>query len=259
MQDLVSFYRDIDPETRAVMVQTLRIIAILVLAWILQVAAARLIRQLEVDVVLGTGGYVSAPAVLGARLAGRPALLLEPNARSGVANRWLSRCAAGTVVAFPETAREFKGRVWVTGVPIRGAFFAVPEALPPSPPLRLLVLGGSLGARRINSLVPEAVARLLPAIPGLTVLHQAGARNVDETRDAYARAEVQESVAEVVPFLDDVAGAVHVHPGVRVGWDGVHVGERLEDHRQRVRRGRRIGRRDPVREVREHDPPDDPP
>lgn len=171
-------------------------------------AAARLIREQKVDLVLGTGGYVSAPAVVGARLAGRPALLLEPNAKSGVANRWLSRLAAGTVVAFPETAREFRGKVWVTGVPIRAAFFAVPEALPPFPPPRLLVLGGSLGARRINELVPAAVASLLPSTPGLTVLHQAGARNLEETRGAYARAGVGESVAEIVPFLDDVAGAM---------------------------------------------------
>ena len=59
------------------------------------VSAARLIRRLGVTVVLGTGGYASAPAVVGGRLTGRPVLLLEPNARAGVANRWLSRCAAG--------------------------------------------------------------------------------------------------------------------------------------------------------------------
>ncbi len=150
------------------------------------VAAARLVRRLGVDAVLGTGGYVSVPAVLGARLARRPILLLEPNARAGVANRWLSRWATAAAVAFPETRRDLKCSSTVTGVPVRAAFFAVG----PPPPLeasdsnrsdarpRLLVLGGSQGARQVNRLLPAAVARARRALPGLSVLHQAGARNV---------------------------------------------------------------------------------
>src|SRR5436309_9400673 len=98
------------------------------------IAAARLVRRLGADVVLGTGGYVSAPAVLGARLARRPILLLEPNARAGVANRWLSRFASGAAVAFRETIRDLKCPCQVTGVPVRAAFFAVPSALPPLAP-----------------------------------------------------------------------------------------------------------------------------
>ncbi|HSL83169.1 MAG TPA: glycosyltransferase, partial [Thermoanaerobaculia bacterium] len=70
------------------------------------VGAARLVRRLGVDAVLGTGGYASAPAVLGAVLARRPVLLLEPNARPGFANRKLARWARGAAVAFEETCRE---------------------------------------------------------------------------------------------------------------------------------------------------------
>ncbi|MEA2694591.1 MAG: UDP-N-acetylglucosamine--N-acetylmuramyl-(pentapeptide) pyrophosphoryl-undecaprenol [Acidobacteriota bacterium] len=175
------------------------------------VAAARLIRRLGADVILGTGGYVSAPAVLGARLARRPILLLEPNARAGVANRWLSGFASGAAVAFRETIRDLKCPCQVTGVPVRAAFFAVPTALPPLAPLRLLVLGGSQGARQVNELVPAAVARLLGILGSgvaLRVLHQAGAKNVEETRAAYASAGVAATEVEVVPFLDDVAGAM---------------------------------------------------
>jgi UDP-N-acetylglucosamine--N-acetylmuramyl-(pentapeptide) pyrophosphoryl-undecaprenol N-acetylglucosamine transferase len=175
------------------------------------VAAARLIRRLGADVVLGTGGYVSAPAVLGARLARRPILLLEPNARAGVANRWLSGFASGAAVAFRETIRDLKCPCQVTGVPVRAAFFAVPTALPPLAPLRLLVLGGSQGARQVNELMPAAVARLLGILGSgvaLRVLHQAGAKNVEETRAAYASAGVAATEVEVVPFLDDVAGAM---------------------------------------------------
>ncbi len=82
--------------------------------------------------MLGTGGYVSAPAVVGARLAGRPILLLEPNARAGVANRWLSRWASAAAIGYPETAHDLKCPAWVTGVPVRARFFEVPAELPPS-------------------------------------------------------------------------------------------------------------------------------
>src|SRR5258707_1138431 len=90
-------------------------------------SAARLIRRLGVTVVLGTGGYASAPAVVGGRLTGRPVLLLEPNARAGVANRWLSRCATAAAVGYAETASGLRCPATVTGVPVRAEFFAVPE------------------------------------------------------------------------------------------------------------------------------------
>jgi UDP-N-acetylglucosamine--N-acetylmuramyl-(pentapeptide) pyrophosphoryl-undecaprenol N-acetylglucosamine transferase len=170
------------------------------------VSAASLVRRLGAEVVLGTGGYVSAPAVLGGRLAGRPVLLLEPNARAGVANRWLSRWATAAAVGYPETARGLRCPATVTGVPVRREFFAVPP--PPLAPPRLLVLGGSQGARQLNGALPPAAAILLATLPRLRILHQAGARNVDETRAAYAAAGVAPAHAEVVPFLDDVAGAM---------------------------------------------------
>jgi UDP-N-acetylglucosamine--N-acetylmuramyl-(pentapeptide) pyrophosphoryl-undecaprenol N-acetylglucosamine transferase len=172
-------------------------------------AARRLIREIGAHVVLGTGGYVSAPAVLGARLAGRPVLLLEPNGKAGVANRWLSRWASGVAVGYRETIADLKCPCFVTGVPVRAAFFSVPAELPPmsagSAP-RLLVLGGSQGARQINQALPLAAARLAARFPTLAITHQAGARNLDETRAAYAAAGVLR--VEVVPFLDDVAGAM---------------------------------------------------
>jgi UDP-N-acetylglucosamine--N-acetylmuramyl-(pentapeptide) pyrophosphoryl-undecaprenol N-acetylglucosamine transferase len=171
-------------------------------------AAAKLVRGIGAHAVLGTGGYVSAPAVLGARLARRPVLLLEPNGRAGVANRWLSRWATAAAVGYRETIADLKCPCWVTGVPVRPAFFTVPAELPPLDAPRLLVLGGSQGARQINQTMPEAMARLIAKLPALVVLHQAGARNVEETRAAYESAGVGASHVEVVPFLDDVAGAM---------------------------------------------------
>lgn len=168
-------------------------------------AARRLVRRQRVDLVVGTGGYASAPAVLGARLARRPALLLEPNARAGLANRWLSRFAAGAAVAFDSAAADLACPAWKTGVPVRAEFFAVAPELPPGAP-RLLVLGGSQGARSINRLLPVAVARLARRFPDLQVLHQCGAAHVGETTGAYLAAQTER--VEVVPFLADVAGAM---------------------------------------------------
>jgi len=173
-------------------------------------AASRLVRRLGADAVLGTGGYVSAPAVLGARLARRPVLLLEPNAHAGVANRWLSRFASGAAVGYQETIQELKCPCWVTGIPVRSAFFSVPDPDSSASEPRLLVLGGSQGAQQINQAMPAVAARLLAKLPALRILHQAGARNLEETRQAYAAAGLLGEVSriDVVPFLDDVAGAM---------------------------------------------------
>jgi UDP-N-acetylglucosamine--N-acetylmuramyl-(pentapeptide) pyrophosphoryl-undecaprenol N-acetylglucosamine transferase len=173
-------------------------------------AASSLVRRIGADVVLGTGGFASAPAVVGGRLAGRPVLLLEPNARAGTANRWASRWASGAVVGWPEAIDDLKCPAWVTGVPVRSSFFSVPADLPPAEPLRLLVLGGSQGAQQLNQAMPEAARRLAERLPGLRILHQAGARNLESARQAWAAAGFGDggNRVEVVPFLDDVAGAM---------------------------------------------------
>lgn len=198
-------------------------------------AGAHLVRRLGARVVLGTGGYVSAPAVLGARLIRRPALLLEPNARAGFANRKLARFASGAAVAFPEAAGDLACATRTTGVPVRRAFFEIPAELPAGGE-RLLVLGGSQGARSLNRAVTAALLGrtgrpgepgLLERLPGLTVVHQTGAALLDGTREAYERAGIAvagpddpEGGADgavagrarprvrVTPFIEDVAGAM---------------------------------------------------
>ncbi len=164
--------------------------------------ARRLIRRLEPSVVLATGGYVSVAPGIGARLAGCPLVLLEPNAHPGAANRLLARLARGACVAWPEV--QLRGARWNTGVPVRRAFFETPAALP-SGPLRLLVLGGSQGSAQLNRLLPEALA-LVPEPPGgLRVLHQAGERHADATRHAYQEQVGPSHQVTVVPFVADVA------------------------------------------------------
>jgi len=176
-------------------------------------AARRAIRDRGIEVVVGTGGYVSAPAVLGARLAGRPSLLVEPNVEAGLANRWLSRWADGAAVAYQRTADQLHCPAWVTGVPVRRAFFEVPDPTPDAgAAIGLLVLGGSQGARQLNLTVPEALARLERRHPQLvdrlTVTHQAGRKQVDEAREAYRTRGPRGIAVQVVPFIEEVAQAL---------------------------------------------------
>lgn len=169
-------------------------------------AARRLVRRLGAAVVFGTGGYVCSPAAVGARLAGRKVMLLEPNAHAGVANRTLSFLASLAAVAYAETARDLHCATVHTGVPVRSEFFAdAPQ--PPARPRRLLVLGGSQGARQVNELIPAALALWRPA-EGLAVVHQVGAAWIDEARAAWGAAALPGVEVEIVPFLDDVAGAM---------------------------------------------------
>jgi len=165
--------------------------------------ARRWIRAHDVAAVVGTGGYASAPAVVAARWARRPALLVEPNARAGVANRWLSRFAAAAAVAYPETARSLRCPSFLAGVPVRSGFFSI-AALDPAAPPRLLVLGGSQGSQKLNALVPEALATVMARLPGLTVLHQAGARNLTEARLLWERSGAPAGRVEVVDFVTEV-------------------------------------------------------
>lgn len=168
--------------------------------------ARREIRGRGVDLVIGTGGFASAPAVVGAALARRPALLVEPNAAAGAANRWLSRVAAGAALAYESTAKELHCPSFVAGVPVRDAFFAVPPVGAGAAP-RLLVLGGSQGSRRLNLLLPPAVALAAERLPALSVVHQCGEKNLDEARELWRAAGVAGRV-ELLPFIDDVAAAM---------------------------------------------------
>lgn len=175
-------------------------------------AASRLVRRLGADVVVGTGGYVSAPAVVGARLARRPVLLVEPNARPGVANRSLSRLATEAATGYAEAASHLRCPSTTTGVPVRAAFFTVSPELPAEGErLQLLVLGGSQGARQVNELMAAAAPELLARFPALAIVHQAGPDNVAATRALYEAAGADPSQmarVTVTPFLDDVAGAM---------------------------------------------------
>ncbi|MBZ0114627.1 MAG: UDP-N-acetylglucosamine--N-acetylmuramyl-(pentapeptide) pyrophosphoryl-undecaprenol N-acetylglucosamine transferase [Thermoanaerobaculia bacterium] len=164
--------------------------------------ARSLVRRIKPSMVLATGGYVSVAPALGARLAGRPLVLLEPNANSGAANRMLARFARGACVAWPDVG--LRCPTWDTGVPVRRAFFEHLSS-PASAPLRILVLGGSQGSQQLNDLVPAALSVAASRLPSLRVLHQAGERHADLTRSAYEAVNLGGTEVTVVPFVADVA------------------------------------------------------
>jgi len=161
-----------------------------------------LVRSFKPDVVVGVGGYASGPAMMAAILLRVPTLAYEPNAVPGLANRLVGRWVSGAAVAYAETVRYFR-RAVVTGVPVREAIFSV-KAKPAGSAPRLLVTAGSQGARILNELMPALVAELLEKVPGLTIVHQAGAAHVEATRAAYAASGADAARWRVVAFLEDM-------------------------------------------------------
>jgi UDP-N-acetylglucosamine--N-acetylmuramyl-(pentapeptide) pyrophosphoryl-undecaprenol N-acetylglucosamine transferase len=162
------------------------------------------LRRVRPDVVVGLGGYISFPAGLMAVVLGVPLLLHEQNSVAGLANRVLARLARGVFTAFPGVLPRGQ---WV-GNPLREAFLRQPEPSARyagrSGPLRILVLGGSLGAKALNETLPQALALIDPALRP-QVLHQSGAQHIDAVRAHYAAAGVE---ASLVPFIDDTAAAM---------------------------------------------------
>lgn len=162
----------------------------------------KLLRALRPHVVVGVGGYASGPAMMAAVLMRVPTLAYEPNATPGLANRIVGRLVSAAAVNFEESRRFFRNAE-VTGVPVRKEFFSLPRRAAGSAP-RLLVFGGSQGARALNMAMPKVIVDLLARVPGLTVLHQAGARHADATREAYAATEADPGRWRVEAFLNDM-------------------------------------------------------
>lgn len=166
--------------------------------------SVQVIRRVKPDVVVGLGGYISFPAGMMSVLLGKALILHEQNSVAGMVNKLLASVADRVFTAFPGVLG--KKAEWV-GNPLRPAFTCQPEPAirfaGRSGPLKLLVVGGSLGARALNELVPKALA-LIPTARRPRVTHQSGARQIDELRANYTAAGVQ---AELTPFIEDTAKA----------------------------------------------------
>lgn len=169
-----------------------------------------LIGEHKPDLVIGVGGYASGPMLLAAAARGVPTAILEQNAHVGLTNRMLAPIAGRAYVAWKEAEAQLGRRAKLLGNPVRRAFVDAARAALADPAgfearsRRILVLGGSQGAKVLNEAVPAALAGLDLEARGIDVLHQTGAAMQAEVEARYRELGVR---AEVVPFLDDMAKA----------------------------------------------------
>ena len=166
------------------------------------IQCVRLLQQFRPDVVIGVGGYASGPVMGAAILLRIPSLAFEPNAVPGLANRLIGARVKAAAVNF-EPAAQYFHNAHVTGIPVRTEFFHLAARSPGAAP-HLLVFGGSQGARVLNRMMPEIAGPLLATVPGLTILHQAGARHAESTLAAYQASGAPPDRWQVAAFLDDM-------------------------------------------------------
>ncbi|MGO9112285.1 MAG: UDP-N-acetylglucosamine--N-acetylmuramyl-(pentapeptide) pyrophosphoryl-undecaprenol N-acetylglucosamine transferase [Thermoguttaceae bacterium] len=166
-------------------------------------AAGRLLDEGSVAGVVGLGGYASVPMGRAAARRRLPLVLLEQNVVLGKANRWLSRFARLLCTSFAQTEQQIRSRCPVrwTGNPVR-SFGAEDSSLVRSDPsLRLVVLGGSGGARSLNENVPRALYKNRHLLSGWEILHQSGEAEVESTRDLYRKFALEARVEAFWPDL----------------------------------------------------------
>jgi UDP-N-acetylglucosamine--N-acetylmuramyl-(pentapeptide) pyrophosphoryl-undecaprenol N-acetylglucosamine transferase len=168
-------------------------------------ACLRILRARRASAVLGMGGYVCFPGGMMASLLGKPLVLVNADAALLLSNKALLPVADKVAFGFDGEGLAKIKRSVVTGNPVRAEIEALPvpeqRFAGRSGPLRLLVVGGSLGARVLNETMPQALATIAPE-QRPQVTHQTGEANIATVRDAYAKAGLQ---AEVLPFIDDMA------------------------------------------------------
>jgi UDP-N-acetylglucosamine--N-acetylmuramyl-(pentapeptide) pyrophosphoryl-undecaprenol N-acetylglucosamine transferase len=168
--------------------------------------ARALIRQHAPRVVLSIGGYAAVPISLAARMSGVPLAVMEPNSHPGLAHRLVGPVAQRVYTAFEETKKFFSARaVFRTGVALREGFLPRPYTWGgKGETLRVLVLGGSQGARSLNELVASALAQI-KKVP-IAITHQVGKGNLLALRHRYA--ELKRPGASVIEFIEDMPAAI---------------------------------------------------
>lgn len=166
--------------------------------------AWKVIRDVQPDVVIGMGGFVSGPGGVAAWLSRRPLIIHEQNARAGLTNKLLSRLARRVLQGFPGAFADNKNVVTV-GNPVRIEIENLPSpaerAEAGHKPLRLLVLGGSLGAKALNEMLPRTLALMKDDVRP-QVWHQTGDKHFEETKNLYESMGIK---ANLVPFVKDMA------------------------------------------------------
>ncbi|MBU2979415.1 undecaprenyldiphospho-muramoylpentapeptide beta-N-acetylglucosaminyltransferase [Alteromonas sp. C1M14] len=165
--------------------------------------AFSLMGTLKPDLVIGFGGYASGPGGAAAWLRRIPLIIHEQNAAAGMTNRLLGKLARRILLGFDDARGGFKRaatKCLTIGNPVRKEITALAAKTETHSPLRMLVIGGSLGAQALNQTVPMVCSNLY----GLTIRHQAGKGNAESVKQAYASGSVDVQVSE---FIDDMAAA----------------------------------------------------
>lgn len=165
--------------------------------------ASRMLDRWRPGAVLSLGGYASGPMMLMAHMAEIPVVVLEPNAKPGLAVRWAAPFLSRGLVAFPEALSYFgNGRAEVIGIPIRREFFDLPRRRRREP-FGLLITGGSQGAHTLNTAAVEAMVlwKEKGRLCNLKIYHQTGEHDLETVRAAYDDCAVD---AEVAPFFRDM-------------------------------------------------------
>ena len=164
-------------------------------------AALGIVDRFKPDVVLGMGGYVMAPAVAAARMRRIPYVLHEKDVRPGLATRYFAAGAAAVCTTLPGTEKQLRARTVLTGVPLRDGFT---PRVPDVPPRRVLITGGSQGARRLNEVVWSALGALTHRFE--EVIHVAGAQGAqgvaEHTRDRYTGFTFADDMATLMARAD---------------------------------------------------------
>jgi len=185
--------------------RSLQALAMLPLAFF---SSWRIVGRFRPDVVVGVGGYASGPVVLAAWMRGVATTIQEQNALPGITNRILGRIVRAVFIAFEQTRAAFPRRkTYLVGNPVRRKL--MDNYLRSRPPqtdgrFRLLVSGGSLGARGLNTRMLEALPHLGELKGRIDIVHQTGAADLERVQAGYRAAGV---TAEVVPFVDDMSQA----------------------------------------------------
>ena len=222
--------------------------------------ALNLMRRLKPAAVIGFGGYPTLPPLIAARLIGIPTVIHDSNAVMGRANRFLSRRVSAIATSLPgvlDKEPSLIGKTTTTGTPMRPAILAaatVPFAAPgPNELLRMLVVGGSQGARVMSDIVPGAIEKLGSALwQRLILTQQVRDEDMARVRAAYDRLKIE---AELAPFFADLPGAAGLKPShhlplrrghggrTRRHWPSIDSGAAARcDRSGSVRQCRRVGR-----------------
>ena len=169
-------------------------------------AARRLIREFRPDIVVGAGGYVSGPVLLTAAWARVPTLVMESNALPGWTNRVLARFVDKATVSFEAALPYFRGKGVVTGNPVRREFFDIRPKPRDASRFRVLIFGGSQGARAINEAMVSALPHMREHRSRMSVTHQTGEADFEKVRRGYLDEGWGES-ADVRRYIDDMVAS----------------------------------------------------